>query len=180
MKSFGEITGCVTKPPDSVIKTGENVTETGKSVTKAGESGNKTAENVIKGSFKIHKSDDDKMLAFGWANVAVTADGKQVTDLQEDIVDPEVLEEAAYQFVELYREGGEMHERGGCAVLIESIMFTKEKMVVMGIPEGTLPEAWWIGFKVTDPDVWDKVKSGEYQMFSIEGMAERIEVKEDG
>jgi len=180
VKSFGEITGCVTKPPDSVIKTEKNVTETGKVVTKAGESGSKPAENVIKGSFKIHKSDDDKMLAFGWANVAVTADGKQVTDLQEDIVDPEVLEEAAYQFVELYREGGEMHERGGCAVLIESIMFTKEKMVVMGIPESTLPEAWWIGFRVTDPDVWDKVKSGEYQMFSIEGMAERIEVKEDG
>lgn len=134
--------------------------------------------NVIKGSFKIHKSDDDKMLAFGWANVAITADGQQVKDLQEDIVDPDVLEAAAYNFVELYREGGEMHERGGCAVLIESIMFTKEKMSVMGIPDGTLPEGWWIGFRVIDPNVWDKVKSGEYPMFSIEGEAERIEITE--
>lgn len=132
--------------------------------------------SVLKGRFKIHKSDDDEMLAFGWANVAITAEGEQVTDLQEDIVDPDVLEHAAYNFVEFYREGGEMHERGGCAVLVESIMFTKEKMAVMGIPEGTLPEAWWIGFRVTDPDVWDKVKSGEYPMFSIEGEAVREEV----
>lgn len=137
-----------------------------------------SSRRVLKGRFNIHKSEDDKMLAFGWANVAITSDGEQVKDLQEDIVDPNVLEDAAYNFVEFYREGGEMHERGGCAVLVESIMFTKEKMVVMGIPEGTLPEAWWIGFRVTDPDVWDKVKSGEYPMFSIEGEAVREEVTE--
>jgi len=137
-----------------------------------------SSRSVLKGKFNIHKSDDDKMLAFGWANVAITSDGEQVTDLQEDIVDPDVLEDAAYDFVEFYREGGEMHERGGCAVLVESIMFTKEKMAVMGIPEGTLPVAWWIGFRVTDPDVWDKVKSGEYPMFSIEGEAVREEVTE--
>lgn len=137
------------------------------------------SDSILKGSFKIHKSDDDQMLAFGWANVAVTADGEQVTDLQEDVVDPVVLERAAYDFVEKYREGGEMHERGGCAVLVESIMFTKQKMAAVGIPEGTLPEGWWIGFRVTDPDVWDKVKSGEYAMFSIEGEAVREEIGGD-
>lgn len=135
-------------------------------------------DGVLHGKLRIYKSNDDKMVAFGWANVAITADGRQVTDLQEDVVDTDVLEEAAYNFVEFYREGGEMHERGGCAVLIESIMFTKEKMAVMGIPDGTLPEGWWIGFRVTDPDVWDKVKSGEYPMFSIEGEAQREEITE--
>jgi hypothetical protein len=78
--------------------------------------------------------------------------------------------------VEFYREGGEMHERGGVATLVESVMFTKEKMALMGIPEGTVPEGWWIGFKVYDDDVWEKVKSGEYPMFSIEGEAIRREV----
>ena len=136
-------------------------------------------KGVLKGHFKIRKSDDDKMLAFGWANVAITADGEQVTDLQKDVVDPEILEQAAYNFVELYREGGEMHERGGCAVLVESVAFTKEKMAAMGIPEGIVPEGWWIGFKVTDPDVWEKVKSGEYPMFSIEGEAIREEIEDD-
>ena len=49
-------------------------------------------------------------------------------------------------------------------------------MQVMGIPAGTLPIGWWIGFKVTDEDVWKKVKDGTYPMFSIEGEAERVEV----
>ncbi|MCL5981738.1 MAG: XkdF-like putative serine protease domain-containing protein [Firmicutes bacterium] len=134
---------------------------------------------VLKGRFKIQKSDDDKMLAFGWANVAVTAGGKQIEDYHDDMIDPEELEQAAYSFVELYREGGEMHERGGCAVLIESMVFTKQKMTALGIPDGTLPEGWFIGFKVTDPDVWDKVKDGTYSMFSIEGEAIREEVPEE-
>lgn len=132
--------------------------------------------NIIKGRFKIRKTEGDKMQAFGWANIAVTEGGEQIEDYHEDLIDPEELEQAAYSFVELYREGGEMHERGGCAVLIESMVFTKEKQSALGIAEGTLPEGWWIGFKVTDTDVWDKVKSGEYSMFSIEGEAIREEV----
>lgn len=49
----------------------------------------------------------------------------------------------------------------------------------MGIPEGTLPVGWWIGFQVTDADVWEKVKDGTYSMFSIEGKAERVEVNNE-
>lgn len=134
---------------------------------------------VIKGRFKIMKSDDEKMLAFGWANVSVRVDGEVIEDWQEDIIEPEELENAAYNYVLLYREGGEMHERGGAAVLVESVVFTEEKMQAMGIPKDTLPIGWWIGFKVTDSDVWEKVKDGTYQMFSIEGEAERIEVEDE-
>lgn len=137
-----------------------------------------TESNVLKGKFKVMKSNDDRMLAFGWANVSIRADGEIIEDWQKDIVEPEELENAAYQFVELYREGGEMHERGGAAVLIESVVFTEEKLKAMGIPEGTLPIGWWIGFKVTDEDVWEKVKDGTYSMFSIEGEAQREEVEE--
>ena len=136
-------------------------------------------DNVIKGRFKIAKSDDDKRLAFGWANVSIRTDGEVIEDWQEDIIEPEELEKAAYQFVELYREGGEMHERGGVAVLVESVVFTKEKQKAIGIPEGTLPVGWWIGFKVLDDDVWEKVKDGTYPMFSIEGEAERVEVDDE-
>lgn len=133
-------------------------------------------KDVLKGKFKIMKSDDEKMLAFGWASVSIRVDGELIEDWQKDIVEPEELESAAYDYVLLYREGGEMHERGGAAVLIESVVFTEEKMQAMGIPAGTLPIGWWIGFKVTDPDVWEKVKDGTYPMFSIEGEAERMEV----
>ena len=134
-------------------------------------------DNVIKGRFKIMKSDDDKMLAFGWANVSMRVDGELIEDWQDDIIEPEELEKAAYEYVLLYREGGEMHERGGAAVLIESVVFTEEKMQAMGIPAGTLPIGWWIGFKVLDEEVWEKVKDGTYPMFSIEGEAERVEVE---
>ena len=136
----------------------------------------KTRNNVIKGKFKIMKSDDDKMLAFGWANVSMRVDGELIEDWQGDIIEPEELENAAYEYVRLYGDGGEMHKRGGVAILIESVVFTEEKMQAMGIPAGTLPIGWWIGFKVTDEDVWKKVKDGTYPMFSIEGEAERVEV----
>ena len=135
--------------------------------------------SVLKGKFKIQKSEDEKRLAFGWANISIDESGEQLVDWQQDMIDPEELENAAYTFVRLYREGGEMHERGDCAVLVESVVFTEEKMKAMGIPEGTLPVGWWIGFFVTDDDVWEKVKNGTYPMFSIEGEAERVKVEDN-
>ena len=131
-----------------------------------------------KHGLRIAKSDDERMLAFGWASVAIRVDGEQIEDWQEDMIDPADLENAAYRFVELYREGGEMHERGDVAVLVESCVFTEEKQKALGLEPGTLPVGWWIGFHVADKDVWEKVKSGEYTMFSIEGEAERVEVEQ--
>lgn len=133
--------------------------------------------NVIKGCFDVKKTDNEQHLVFGWANVTVDTDGKQVEDWQEDIIDTEELEKAAYLYVEWYREGGEKHERGRTAIMIESMMFTKEKMPLLGLQEDALPEGWWIGFKVLDMDVWEKVKDGTYKMFSIEGSADREEVE---
>ena len=137
------------------------------------------ADSLLKSRFKIMKSDDEKMLAFGWASVSMRVGGEVIEDWQGDIIEPAELEAAAYEYVRLYGEGGEMHERGGVAVLIESAVFTEEKMEAMGIPAGTLPVGWWIGFKVLDKEVWEKVKDGTYPMFSIEGEAERVEVDEE-
>lgn len=148
-------------------------------IVKCADDSKKKQNNVLKSRFKIMKSDDEKMLAFGWASVSMRVDGEVIEDWQNDIVEPDELENAAYNFVQLYREGGEMHERGGAAVLVESVVFTEEKLQSMGIPIGTLPIGWWIGFKVTDKDVWEKVKNGTYQMFSIEGEAERVEVNKE-
>lgn len=129
--------------------------------------------------YRIVKSDDEKQLVFGWAMVSIRSDGDQIIDLQQDVVDPEVLEKAAYNFVEFYRQSGEMHEEGvpkTAGVLVESCVFTQEKMWAMGIPPGLIPEGWWIGFHVTDPEVWQKIKDGIYTMFSIEGDAIRREI----
>ena len=125
--------------------------------------------------FSIFKSDDDKRLVFGWASVAIRADGTQIEDWQGDMIDPDDLEEAVYEYVLNFRDAGEEHiptmrKKGK---LVESVVFTKEKMKAMGIPEGIVPEGWWIGFKVHDDEAWAKIKSGEYRMFSIEGSGVR-------
>lgn len=133
-------------------------------------------EGIVTGSFEIKKANEDQHLVFGWAYIAQDEIGNQTEDYSGDQLEPEELETAAYRFVELYREGGEMHERGGCAVLIESMVFNREKQRTLGIPDGVLPVGWWIGFKVTDDDVWAKIKSGEYTMLSIEGTARRVPI----
>ena len=129
-------------------------------------------------NFRIAKSDEDQHLVFGWASVAEREDGETVVDWQEDIVEMSELEHAAYQYVQFYREGSEMHERGGfdIGILVESMVFTAEKMSLLNIPEGVLPFGWWVGFLVTDEDVWQKIKDGTYRMFSIEGSAIREKV----
>lgn len=134
-------------------------------------------------NFSIFKTDDDKRLVFGWASVAITVNGEQLEDRQQDIIDPEDLEEAAYEYVLNFRDTGEEHnptmrKKGK---LVESCVLTAEKQKAMGIPEGSVPVGWWIGFKIEDDTAWERVKSGQYRMFSIEGKANREPVeKSDG
>ena len=126
-------------------------------------------------SYSIFKSDDDKRLVFGWASVSITVDGEQLQDYQEDMIDPEDLEEAAYEYVLNFRDTGEEHisTMRMKGKLVESCVFTAEKQKAMGIPAGILPIGWWVGFKIQDDEAWEKVKNGTYKMFSIEGQAIR-------
>ena len=134
-------------------------------------------KGTLTAKFAVKKAtaDTDERLVFGWASVADRADGETITDHQGDIVEISELETAAYDFVQFFREGSEMHERGGLdiAVIIESIVFTPEKIAALGLKDGDLPHGWWVGFRVLDDDVWEKVKDGTYTMFSIEGAAIR-------
>ena len=137
------------------------------------------AEDPAEKSFSVFKTDDDKRLVFGWASVSITVDGEQVEDRQQDIIDPEDLEAAAYEYVLNFRDSGEEHiptlrKKGK---LVESCVFTEEKQKAMGIPAGVLPIGWWIGFKIEDDAAWEKVKNGTYKMFSIEGKAQREPVQ---
>lgn len=132
-----------------------------------------------KKEFSIYKTDDSKRLVFGWASVSITVDGVQVEDRQSDMIDPEVLEEAAYEYVLNFRDTGEEHistmrKKGK---LVESCVFTEEKQRAIGIPAGIIPVGWWIGFRIEDDAAWEKVKNGTYRMFSIEGRATREEIQ---
>ncbi len=126
--------------------------------------------------FLILKSEGDKRLVFGWASVCVSVNGERIRDRQDDIIDPQELEAAAYEYVLDFRGAGEEHLPGKRqkARLVESCVLTEEKQRAIGIPVGTVPVGWWVGFYVDDDEAWEKVRDGTYKMFSIEGTASRI------
>jgi hypothetical protein len=122
------------------------------------------------------KVDEHEQIVFGWFNVSLRSDGELVTDLQGDQIAPHELEKAAYTFVLESREGGEMHKGAANATLIETMVFTPDKLKAMGLPADALPARWWGGMKIHDPDTFAKVLNGKLRMFSIEGKARRVEV----
>ncbi len=138
-----------------------------------------SAEASWERTVEIRKLDHDRRLVFGWLSVAADERGEPVVDLQDDVIEEAELEKAAYDFVLCARGAGEMHERTeGIGRLVESVAFTVEKQRALGIPEGVLPVGWWVGFKIDDESVWQKVKSGVYTAFSIGGRAVREEVRD--
>lgn len=128
----------------------------------------------IEVGFDVCKSREDEQLVSGWANVAIDKDGNEPLDWQDDVIAPSTLEKAAVNFMLDYRGSGEMHKGESKGTVVESIVLTKQKQAAIGIPEGYVPEGWFITVKVHDPDVFAKVKDGTYRMFSIQGSARRV------
>ena len=73
-----------------------------------------------------------------------------------------------------FRSAGEEHDPAlrGVGVLVESVVFTSEQRRAMGIGD-SVPDGWWVGYLIRDEDTWQRIVSGEYTMFSIEGAAYR-------
>lgn len=129
----------------------------------------------------IAKLDTDEHLVFGVFSVE-SAFGKSVVDGEKDEIEDGELEKAAYAHVLNARLAGENHVRKGVGQLVESVVFTPEKieaMVKAFADSGIVAKidvpavAWWGGYKITDETVWKKIKSGEYAAFSIGGTATR-------
>lgn len=129
---------------------------------------------------EVSKVDGEKQLVFGWASVSKLANGEVVVDKQGDVLDNlDDVERVAYDFVIESRDGGEMHVRKGVSTLVESFVSTPEKREKMGIPEGVIPDGWWVGFKVQNPQVWEAVKKGKYRMFSVHGTGMRKAMEDE-
>lgn len=136
----------------------------------------------------ISKVDEDKRLVFGWCSLS-KINGDPVVDLQGDYIPIEETENSAYRYVIESRKGGDMHRRVSkfnqdeplhTADLVESMVFTPEKLVKMGLPPDALPHGWWIGMKVNDEEQWQNVKAGKRLGFSIHGKGRRVEKALDG
>lgn len=131
---------------------------------------------------EFSKVDTDKRQVFGWASIT-HMNGKPVVDRQGDFIDLEEVEKSAYNYVVNSRVGGSQHRRDGdrpfhAADLIESIVFTPEKMDAMGLPSDG-QQGWWVGFKVNDEDTWQDVKAGRKTGFSVHGRGRRHPVEGD-
>lgn len=131
--------------------------------------------------YAVLKIDDDRRLVFGWANVSVRKDGEQIIDNQGDMIDPEDLEDAMYNFVLEYRDAGVNHIGTAIGKLVESFVVTSEKLEKMGLEPDALPIGAWIGFQIeksADGDrTWQLLKEHKLAAFSIQGSAVREPVK---
>ncbi len=155
----------------------------GRPLKKLGAAAGPTTGEVVKNfdiewGGEISKVDADKRQVFGWASV-ITMDGKPVVDLQNDYMELDTIEKAAYDYVKESRKGGNMHARDGespkhVSDLIESFVVTDEKKKTLGLPD-EFPTGWLVGFQVNDDETWQQVKDGKRKEFSIHGSGQRVE-----
>lgn len=123
---------------------------------------------------EIIKTDSDRQCVFGWAYVSHDTDGEVNVDKSGEFVsDPDELESAAYNFVLKSRNGDLNHDNVVKSTMVESIVFTDDKLEALGIEKGTVPTGWWVGFRVGDDKTWADVKAGKYKAFSIHGIGSR-------
>lgn len=115
---------------------------------------------------KVQKANDDLRQVFGFFSVVET-DGIPVIDSQGDVIVAADIEKAIYRYVKFSGMGDDRHDTRCKAKLIESMWFSKEKQDALGIDLGFV--GWWGGFEVHDDAMWAKIKTGEYESFSIGG-----------
>lgn len=129
---------------------------------------------------EIVKTDPAKQHVFGWAYVTHDKAGDLNIDKSGDFADDiEEIEKAAYDYVLSSRAGDADHTNVKGAEMIESLVFTPEKIEKMGLPAGSIPLGWWVGFHVQDEGTWKRVEKGELTSFSVHGSGVRTKVAPD-
>lgn len=132
----------------------------------------------------ISKVDDENRIAFGLFSVMKIGD-ELVTDREDDSIETSDLEKAAYNYVLQSRDASLNHTDLGVGSLVETMVFTKEKVEALkkALTDAGInhtieidSEFWWGGMKVNNDKVWKGVKDGDYESWSIGGSATRTEV----
>lgn len=112
---------------------------------------------------EVKKLHDEKQLVFGEVYAPVA-----LPDSQGDVISADTIEKMAHHFLREMRtkeiDVNHDHERSG-AYVVESFIARDED------PD-FIPGAWVIGVHVPDPALWDRVKSGELNGFSLEATVE--------
>lgn len=129
-------------------------------------------DDVTAAPGEVLKASDELRVVWGWASV-VTKAGKDVLDLQNDLLDELEVQKAAHDFI-AHRSGKVMHRGEPVAEIVESVVLTQDLQKALGVDAGLT--GWLIGMKILDDDVWQQVKKGNLPMFSIGGKGIRVEV----
>jgi len=119
----------------------------------------------------IAKVDKDKRIVYGVFLVPEKADH------DGDVIAVDDVEKVAHGFIAEYRTIDEMHKDIIRADIVESAIAWEDDFDFYGkkLKKGT----WFGAIKIYDKDVWEKVKSGVYQGFSVRISGVREEIKED-
>ena len=128
-------------------------------------------EPIVEMEEILIKSDENNCI-FGWAYAREKIDGTQVVDHSGEFCKAENFEDlelATYAYNLAYREADRQHDCIAKGYLVESMVFSKEKMAKMKIPEGIVPESVWMGFYFPDDNDYEEIKKMKHPMFSFYG-----------
>lgn len=119
----------------------------------------------------VLKLDEEKHIVWGWFSV-IEEDGQAVIDKHGHIIEADVLQKAAHEFVLDSRAGKVMHNGTRVADVVDTIVFTKELQAALGIDLKKV--GWFGGMQIRDPALWARVQKGDLPAFSIGGYAKEI------
>lgn len=116
---------------------------------------------------QIKKRDDEKQIV--WGEVYIP----NLPDSQGDFMTAPEIEKAAYRFMANQRldQIDRMHD-GDVSVPEAQVV---ESFIARSCDDTFIEGAWVVGVHIRNPDVWDAVKRGEFNGFSLEGKATRTE-----
>ncbi|PEK91476.1 XkdF-like putative serine protease domain-containing protein [Bacillus mycoides] len=120
---------------------------------------------------KVIKSDDEeKRLVYGIVYEPNTIDA------HNDFADAETIEKAAHEFMLKYRQIDKNHDFvAGVGEVVESYIAPAD-MELNGEP---VKKGTWILTTKADEDTWEAVKKGEFQGYSLAGVAETEVIEEE-
>jgi len=122
---------------------------------------------------EILKQDDEEHLITG---VAMAANR---VDLQTDYIEPGEIKKTMIAFMERYQQFGLDHKSETDQVRLVECWQARASFVEEGSEYQVQKDDWVVTVHVLDDALWQRVKSGEYRGFSIEGYAHRIPVDVD-
>lgn len=124
---------------------------------------------------EITKYDDGEGVVYGFVTVYEEG-GQPLIDRQGDVISEEEVRKMAHSYVSEARVAKVMHGGKQVGEVVESLVMTRDIQKALGIDLGKA--GWFIGMKLHDESIKDRVRKGELAAFSIGGSGKRIPIEE--